>query len=137
MTRVQVADIPMLLRPMQPDDRAFVGSTWGKSYERFAPVCRAVYLAEHRRVIDRCLDDAATMVLAPEARPTTLFGWACGERGVLHWAYVVPELRKNGAAKLLVCAVTGTSHAGALTISHRPPKGCRAVWNPYVLGLAA
>jgi GNAT superfamily N-acetyltransferase len=129
------------MRELEAGDRPFVAATWGKSY---APIARkmgmlsSVFYAEHPRVVDATLERADVVVLCSQRVPSTIFGWACGEPGLLHWAYVVPELRGRGVGRRLIVAVTGVASTEApLVISHRPARlSQRLVFNPYRIHVA-
>jgi hypothetical protein len=58
-----------------------------------------------------------------------LLGWVCAEPGVLHWAYVRHEARRNG----ILSALLAPLQHGMRRITHRPGKHLRA--KAHAMGL--
>lgn len=118
----------LAMRPMQSEDRAFVASTWVRSY-RDASLPKA-FLTGHSRVVDSLLSRVGATVLCAADEPSTLHGWACSEDHVLHYVYVPLELRKQGFARLLI------PDAPLVLVSHKWPfESRRFVFNPYLVGM--
>ncbi len=118
----------LALRAMEPSDRAFVASTWVRSYKD-ASLPKA-FLTGHSRVVDSLLSRVGATVLCDAGDTNTLHGWACTEGQVLHYVYVPMELRKQGFAKLLI------PDAPLVLVSHKWPFDSRRfVFNPYLVGM--
>src|SRR6185369_12005023 len=60
-------------------------------------------------IVDRVLDAPGTrvMVVASDDAARTLHGWAAATRDVLQYAYVPPELRREGLARTCITAALG------------------------------
>jgi hypothetical protein len=131
-----VGGVAMVLRELDPSDRAFIATTWGKSYRERSGVEPHIFEREHRKVIDRLLDVGRWAILASAEVPRTIYAWACAREDVLHYAYVVPELHGRGMMRLLL------GHLGlwrdTIECSHRFSKpNTRFVWNPYSIGVCS
>lgn len=135
---VIVEGLRIPFREMGPGDRAYVASTWIAGYRGQARehVSRDVYLAEQPKLVDRLLDAHGAVVVHSPRVERTIYGWACGEPGVLHAVYVVPELRGQGVAKALIARATGQA-SGTVVCTHRWPGRTPAwvTWNPYRIGV--
>jgi len=103
----------MIHRAMTPTDRRYVVPTWAQSasYEGLAKPKRF-------ELVDRILDAGATCIVLANDR--TVHAWACGSDGVLHYAYVPPELRGKGLARRLISLVLG-SYPERIPITHSWP----------------
>ena len=75
-------------------------------------------------------NDGMVYVLVDDVDETVIHGWICGKAGLLHWAYVPPELRNKGIFVAMVRAICGRD------VYHtRRPRGYRVpgwfVYDPY------
>lgn len=109
-----------------PGDRAKLAQDWGGTYWDHKlvdhRVTRAVYDEFHRTVIDRLLDTTAVVVACSPERPTTIYGWACGEPGRLHYAHVSSECRGRGLGRTMVSIVCDAAHRDRVDCSHPWPR---------------
>ncbi len=116
----------MVMRAMCPSDRGFIASTWGKSYRERSRILGAAFRDLHPRMVDGCLARGEARIVASEHSPGTIFAWASGEPGLLHYAYVIPELRGHGIARALILATTGAgkreAFVGLVPLRHRYAK---------------
>ena len=88
---------------MLPDDRRFIVPTWVRSLaslERRAPQGR------DWRAVDRILDTAGTEVQVL-VTGNAIHAWAAGTSSLVHYAYVPPELRREGLARRCITALLG------------------------------
>lgn len=104
---------------MRPEDRRFIVPTWVRSlasFQRVAPHGR------QWRAADRILDasDTCIMVLASDHAASTIHAWAAATGDLLHYAYVPPELRREGLARRCITAVLG-SYPESIGITHAWP----------------
>lgn len=103
--------MPVTLRPFVESDRAYVASTWQRSYADAAGVLgadREAWRAEVSRMLAALLASGAACVVAcDEEDADTIVGWAIADRKsrTLHYVYVRAELRETGIARQLVEAV--------------------------------
>jgi hypothetical protein len=124
---------PLAIRGYEPGDRSFVLSTWVQSGRLTSHTSRDVYLAHEPRLAERLVRECPVLVLCSPRRTSTILAWACIDGDVLHFAYVVPELRRRGVLKALVVAARG-EYPARVDCSHRLPFGsARFRFNPYVL----
>lgn len=116
----------MTPREMAASDRPFVVSTWGNS---------SSYKGMRRRqrfaLVDRVLDAGAPVIVL--ANGPTIHAWACGRDGVLHFAYLPPELRGKGlGAKAIALAVGG--YFERINVTHEwPGESRRFRYTPHLL----
>ncbi len=112
---------------MTERDRNFVASTWIKSSRYGFATPREGRIAYH---IVNALLETAPRVLCIATDERTVHAWAAGHGDVLHFAYVAPELRCNGMARLLLREMFG--ERGPALLSHDAPKRLapRAHFNP-------
>lgn len=122
-------------RLMRAADRRFVAPTWVRSFASAGAWPHAATLANHWAVVDAILEAPTTRVavLCTGDDGDALHGWAAVDTaaGALHWAYVPPELRGRGYARLAVSAALG-DYPRALEITHplaQMPTRLRL--NPY------
>ncbi len=102
----------LLVRPATADDRAFVCSTWVNGYAHSIRdrARRAAAVAFRCSYVDPILSEAPRIVvLCSPDNPRSLHGHAIATReGVLAWAYVTRDLRRNGYARALIGAAMGS-----------------------------
>lgn len=111
---------------MTSSDRRFVVPTWASS-ARYG-MSRALSF----RLVDALLCHR-TRVLCIATDERTVHAWCAGHDDVMHYAYVAPELRRQGFARILVTRMFGG--AGPAVLTHEAPKHLapRARLNPYLL----
>lgn len=86
--------------PMELPHRGYVVGTWSNGQRYGMRVSTA------KRLVNRVLDSDARVIVFANGR--TVHAWACGEgANILHYAYVPPELRKNGFLRKLVTSLFG------------------------------
>lgn len=100
---------PYVIEKPTSRDRPFIMSSWDQSYRR-SPICRDLDGAA-RRLMHGSLRDAlydsptaSTAVLRGETG--LVLGWTCWSDGILHYIYVIREMRSHGMASRLL------AHAG-------------------------
>lgn len=123
--------------PAKPEHRAYILSTWVRSYESMA---RRLLVAgmrfpteEYRNGESRLAEahwDKAKVVVS-SADEFTIHAWVCAEPGRLFHVYVPPALRRSGVARALVESTAGKDY-----VVHKPwpsiPRGHSVAWSPYV-----
>lgn len=131
---ILLAGQKLWLVPAEKTDRAFVISTWVKSYlptaRKKLAVEDAVYFDNHPKIAERLWDRA--MVLRDEDDGSAIMAYVVvDENSVVHYIYIVPELRGMGLVDVLIKAVVGAETP--VIVSHRWPYKDRANWqyNPY------
>lgn len=127
-----------VMRPGHADDRAFVFSSWLKSYRDSMPlVWNGTYYAGQHSLIERLLDDAQTQVVvaSPIDDDLTILGWAVRSKPstlrALHYVYVKEAFRRMGIGASLAGEFQVATHMtryGQLALKGRP-----VVYNPYLL----
>lgn len=113
-------------------DRAFILSTWVKSYSQFLRKWLSPALVEEEVRQAEVLWNKATVLGMPDDEFTVL-AWVCASAATLHYVYVPPELRNKGIARALI------QHACGPTFQHGRPwpfkgKVTGGTYNPYLLG---
>lgn len=91
---------------MRLEDRRFIVPTWVRSLAAlrgFPPRDR------DWRTADRILDagDTRVVVLASDHAASTIHAWAAATGDMLQYAYVPPELRREGLARRCITALMG------------------------------
>ena len=123
----------LVLRAATHADHARITKDWLMSYADRARCSPDVYRAGQRALIERLLPLAHVLYRTG----SEIHGWVCGAPGVVHYAYVPAELRRNGIARSMVLAVAGES--GAHTHRRMPGLSGFANWHydPYRIGMSA
>lgn len=94
------------LRPMEPDDRAFVISGWSSSLRlsRDAPLIpMSMWAATMRPVIEHALARPAARTIV--AHGAVLQGFVCAEPRYVLYVYVAQPFRGHGLVRRLLAAV--------------------------------
>ena len=114
------------IRPIVPDDVAFVLASWLDGYWPDCPCSlvmpKSVWWTRWHRVLENILADerTKTVVACNPEDPTQLYGFACARPpDVLHWVYVKQAFRHNGIAAGMLAELPGlslVSHASASTV---------------------
>lgn len=107
-----------LIRDLRDEERAFVLSSWLKSY-RNAPHMRlvdnATYYAKQAANIIAMLDASRCLVAADPEEDTVLWGFIVVEYDYCHYVYVKHLMRHHGLARSLWHAAGKPPQASALT----------------------
>jgi GNAT superfamily N-acetyltransferase len=130
--------LPVVFRESKPEDRAFIYSSWLRSYRdsEFArSLSTDIYFHGHRQVLERILDRATTIVACDPEDPDHIYGWLCHEMGyppILHYVYVKHPYRGMGLGKQLFAAFDqggkfDYTHQGRLSEKLKE----RGTFNPY------
>lgn len=115
----------MIARVMRPEDRRFIVPTWVRSLaDARRNEQRHDTLRRYWAIVDRVLDapDTRVVVLASDEASRTLHGWAAATGTALQYAYVPPELRRNGLARRCITALLG-GYPERIAITHAWPFG--------------
>lgn len=119
-------------RPLAASDRRFVVPTWVQAVSHGPQQCRRLLRATYGLAVDRILDapDTRGAVVCSEAKPDVIHAYAVASTdGVLHFAYVPPELRGQGLARQVISAVLG-GYPERITVSHPWPwQSPRFAWD--------
>lgn len=111
------------IRPVEPDEFAYVISTWHKAHRRASDLPWCEYKPMQRRTIIRCLARSSVYVLSPPDDPSRILGWICAQHDpgelVVHYVYVRPEERRKGHMTALLRHAWGDRTA-RVVYSHRP-----------------
>ena len=116
----------MTPRAMNASDRRFVAPTWAlsSSYDGLSKASRF-------KLVDRMLDGGAPVIVLAEG--ATVHAWACGEAGVLHYAYCPPELRRHGIVRRLITSLFGEYPEHIATTHEWPWESRRFVFRPHLM----
>lgn len=102
------------VRNSNPEDTAFIVSTWEKHFRKHNTgivffVRKETYDEWHPKVIKRILQRPTTNVLvaADKEDPSVIYGYLCYEKlsdnlAVIHYCYIKSNFRKMGIAKELL-----------------------------------
>lgn len=139
---ILLAGQKLWLTPSTPKDKAFILSTWVRSYlpivrksetlykQHVLKVKEDVYLKHHPRIAESLWECAA--VLRDEADGSAILGYIVGDAGsgILDYVYVIPDLRNMGLARAMITALCGHEP----TLTHLWPHGWHSGWkyNPYL-----
>jgi hypothetical protein len=109
----------LITRAMRPEDRRFIVPTWVRS---LATHLRVAPHGKHWRAVDRVLDatDTRVIVLASDQAARTIHAWAAATGDALQYAYVPPELRREGLARQCITALFG-SYPERIAVTHAWP----------------
>jgi len=100
------------IRPMGEDDKAFVASSWKKSFRSSSTVSwvgNSNYYDEMNKRVEKLLEKHNVDVAYNPKVSSQLYGWACYEKdpAIIHYTYVKQVFRMGQAATRLwrpVCA---------------------------------
>lgn len=108
---VALPELPLVFRDMRDGDLPFIVSTWVRSLATPAfAQSRDVYLTNMRKSAQMTLKRSArVVVLASSDYDETIVGWACGDDGVVHHAYVRPEIHTKSAGRAWVDALIASA----------------------------
>lgn len=121
------------IRDATPGDRAFIASTWIRSYADHSGVARSIYRQYQPALVDSLLDISNVRVACSPDTPTSIHAWVCGdvEKRLLHYVYCPLALRGNGLAKLVIADLF-QGYPKSVECSHRwPSNNPRFLFNPY------
>lgn len=130
------------LRPAGEADRPFIISSWVRSYQPISRKLRVqhqqtrlsvsdeVYLANHPAVAEE-LWPLTYVLKDPDESSGAVFAYVCGQHTVLHYCYVVPELRRMGVAKAIIESKCGKLLQFSHVWPHSVPSGWK--YNPYLV----
>lgn len=144
---VQVAEQPQLkLRWMEAEDKAFVASTWLRSYQSQWGLSSARIAQHASLIVDRLIrsslrgiaqavPSAAPAIILVQCSPEKekiLHGFVCGVPGeFLHYVYVPEKLRGHGYARRMVRTIM-KGYPDQIRSSHRSIVK-RCVFDPTLL----
>jgi GNAT superfamily N-acetyltransferase len=97
--------VTIAIRPMQPDDRAFVVSAWSSSLRMtrdvpFIPMSR--WADVMRPIVEQLLDRPGPRTFI--AHGSVLYGFITAEPGYVYYAYVAQPFRRQGICRALFAA---------------------------------
>ena len=122
-TEVSYASV---VRPMAPDERAFVIDSWVRSYERLMrphePTWGLSRWAHVSRVAQWCMAHGAVRISSVAEHPDIVLGWCCFGKDRLDYLYVKAAVRRRGIASELLASV-GVPRGARVT--HRPIPALR------------
>lgn len=157
--------VPVTFRRPTPECLSFIYSSWLKSFRIYSRWAKAVpaqiYFGNHKRVVQKLLEDSGVLIACNPECPDQIFGYAvyqptAGGVAVLHYLYVKQPYRKMGIATALFReALHRSEHRSELpvAVTHIPDREFREdggarwtsmwdrlrdkwslVFNPYILG---
>lgn len=98
--------VPMTVRAMREEDRAFVLDSWVRSYigktDGDGYDDRGELRRDYTPVVRDLLSRCTVLVACLEDEPSAIVGWLAVEGDVLHYALVKPRWRKLGIARWLL-----------------------------------
>lgn len=134
----------LCLSPAESQDKPFIISTWVRSYQVINRKLRTsyqetrlrveedVFLKSHPSIAEEQWPFAFVLKDAQDRDASgAVLGYVVGQHGVLHYVYLVPELRRMGLSKVMVQSVCGNM----LQFSHVWPYAIPSAWkyNPYLV----
>lgn len=144
-----ITTLPVVIRPVVPDDRRFVIGSWLDSYyqpldpKRKAPelwhIPKYVAYGHLEMVIYKLLDRATTLVAVNSEDEHQLFGFICfNAPNILHYIYVKSTFRKFGIARALYEQFTAEDTPVTCTFANFNYASARKrlplTFNPYLRG---
>lgn len=100
-----IQELGLNLIPAEPRHRGFVISTWvrsaAESWKKKMPYSVVV------NGESKAAESLYPLVHVLTSDGDSIHGWCCGSAGLLHYAYVPPELRGSGIGQLMVRFVCG------------------------------
>lgn len=127
-----MSERPYGIREPDEGDRAFVLSTWMRAARHgLRDVPDGIYYdakGGYRRCIEGYMDRGQMAVAHDVTDPEIIYGWACGEGGVLHFAYTRLAFRRQGIAHSLVRHLRCGEGLHPLTTHPIPPWAERWGW---------
>lgn len=144
MKTITIDGEAIALREAEPDDASYVIQTWVRSYRPNSRIASEIYDKGHDNLVRNILRTTRVVVACNPDAETAILGWACGQPGLLHYAYVPAALRHKGLARELIREAIG-GYPARIEVSHRLPPGKftpakergfpRFIFNPYKLGV--
>lgn len=131
------AELPVAYRRSRDEDRAFVLSTWLRSYKARGMaygVDSASYYAGQRVVAERLLDALGATVACADDDDDVIYGWIVSDGQIVHYAYIKRELRHCGLEECLL-SEAGVDPGKPATQSHLIPafSDLEMAYDPYLL----
>ena len=131
------ADLPVAYRQSRDEDRAFVLSTWIRSYKGRGiaqGLSPDAYYAGQRVVAERLLDAHGATVACADDDDDVIYGWCVSDGQIVHYAYVKRELRHCGMEETLL-SESGVDPSKPAVQSHLIPAfaDLDLPYNPYLL----
>jgi hypothetical protein len=133
------SDLPVSYRSYSDRDRAFILSTWLRSYKGRGMgfgVSADTYYAGQRIVCERLLDSHGATVAVADDDDDVIYGWVVTDGQIVHYGYVKKELRNCGMEEELLSAA-GVDPSKPATQSHLIPAFAHLdlEYNPYLLAM--
>ena len=140
--------IPILLRKIEPDERAlgFVLDSWCKTVaaeppwdystpHHTTPLPPSVMIYEHDIILKKIIPHSTITLACDPSDPDTVWGYICTDDNLLHFIYVKSAFRGFGiggclfrAADLLGINIITSHRTKSLFVAF---PGVRFLWNPY------
>lgn len=102
----RVADVlELVLRPMRPEDRNYVLSSWLRSAAEsleFRRMARSVFFRLYAPVVVDMVDRSTVAVATLPEAPDVVLGWLAVEGDTLHYVLTKPRWRQLGIATFLL-----------------------------------
>jgi hypothetical protein len=113
--------LPVVIRPLDAGDVAFVARSWLKSMRKDFHVADAGYYPVHSPIVNGLLERGETLIAADPEALFHIYGFVCFSKpNVLHYAYTKQLFRKVGVARRLLEAA---GLRRPLVCSYLPDKG--------------
>lgn len=110
----------IVLRPGLPADRSYAIDTWRDSYRAAVMPWQTIAALKETTYEERLTSRivACAFVVACDVEDSDrIYGWACGEPGVVHYVYVRDTRRRTGLGRRLVEAVAGEKPRWCTTLT--------------------
>lgn len=129
-------EIKIVIRPVLPEDRNFILSSWlkgnyfGNFY--FGQMPQAVYFEEYAKLILKILADETTdvSVACDEHNPSWIVGFSVSNRENIHWIHVKKEFRNRGIATLLLSGKNITTSKSTTKVGRIISEHKGLIFNP-------
>lgn len=135
------------LRRIKPKDRAFIFSSWLRSF-RDAPfaknISNTIYFEHHHELIERLLDESEVIIACDKNDPDTICGFICAQMidGIftIHYIYTKHTYRRLGIGEYLLNAFEhDTQSLGCYThhnkIANKLAAKYNLVYHPYLMAV--
>lgn len=134
---ISSSDLPVAYRQSRDDDRAFILSTWLRSYKGRGMsygVDADAYYAGERIVAERLLDAYGATIACADDDDDVIYGWVVADGQIVHYGYVKRELRHAGLEECLL-SEAGVDPGKPATQTHLIPAfaDLEMAYDPYLL----
>jgi len=133
-------NLPVIIRPITPDDFAHIVVTWCKSYKTsdFSEEIKfETYMDHHKELVQKTIETAQGSVLCLDSDKSLIISYCIFDQIrdelVIHYVHTKPRFRKFGFATQLIDSIVHSN----FTITHKTKmtkyiKQTNYNYNPYL-----